>query len=102
MITGLHLGPGQILGFAVSVTLAAELQRIEREGVYARQVLFVESLDLIINTEIRRISLGEARRFGEVHEAVYRELGYELLRIAPGPPDARASHAARLIEAVRS
>jgi predicted ATPase len=75
----------RFLGFQVSELLASELERIEREAIYERRVFLVESLGFVARTAARRISVEDARRFGEVHEAVYRELGYELVRIAPAP-----------------
>ena len=87
------------LGFAPPDALVRELERIQRLGLYERRVLFVESLGFITNTDVRRISLEEARRFGALHEAAYRELGYQLVRIAPASVEARADEVARLIEA---
>ena len=92
------LALARFLGFVVSGPLARELERIEREAVYERRAFLVESLGFITNTEVRRISLQEAQSFGEIHEAAYRELGYELVRIAPGQTNERADVVARLIE----
>ncbi len=79
------------LGFSPSQALQMELSRIEREGVYERRVFFIESLGFMVNTEVRRIGLAEAMRFGELHEVAYREWGYELVHIAPGPVEQRAA-----------
>jgi predicted ATPase len=87
------------LGLAVPEVLTRELERIRREQVYRRQVFFIESLGFMTNTEVRRIGLEEAGRFGELHEGAYRELGYELFRIAPGTPEGRALAVWRAIEA---
>ncbi|MDB5469618.1 MAG: domain ATPase [Caulobacter sp.] len=53
---------------------------------YARQVFFVESLATIVNTSARRISLEDARRFGDLHRQVYADLGFELIDIPPASP----------------
>lgn len=91
------LALARFLGFPVVPALARELDRLEREAVYERRVFFIESLGFITNTDVRRISLEDARRFGQAHEAAYRELGYELVGIAPGPPEGRAEVVAELV-----
>jgi len=93
------LALARFLGHPTPKSLARELGRVQSQAVYQRQVFFVESLGFMTNTEVRRITLEDARRFGEAHEAAYGELGYELVRIAPGTPDARAEAVSRLIEA---
>jgi predicted ATPase len=40
-------------------------------------------------TPVRRISFEESLRFETIHETVYRELGYELVRIPRGRLEAR-------------
>ena len=92
------LALARFLGFPVSDALARELRRIGREAVYEGRVVFVESLSFITHTDVRRIGLEEARRFGEAHEATYRELGYDLIRISPGSVGDRADAVARSIE----
>lgn len=52
----------------------------------SRQVFFVEGLDFIVNTDARRISLDDARRFGALHRQVYADLGFDLVDIAPASP----------------
>jgi predicted ATPase len=89
------------LGFPVSEPLARELERTRTLRIYQAKVFFIESLGVIANTAIRRISLEEAQTFGEMHEVAYREQGYELIRIAPGPAQKRAEAVARLIQSWR-
>ena len=88
----------RFLGFPVSDALAQELERIRRLELYERRVAFVEGLGFIANTAARRVSLEDATAFGALHEAIYRELGYELIRIAPGPPETRADEVQGLME----
>jgi predicted ATPase len=85
------LALARFLGFAVSDALRRELDRIDHEAVYQRRVFLIESLGFMTNTEARRISLEDAARFGCIHEEAYRELGYDLIRIAPGSVEARAA-----------
>lgn len=85
------------LGFPVSPALTSELARIEREGTYQRNVIFVEDLGHIEPTAARRISLEDARRFGLLHRRVYRELGYQLTSIPAAPVEARAAAVAAVV-----
>lgn len=87
------------LGFPPSEDLRRELERIQREEVYDQRVFLVEGLGFIVNTEVRRIDLEEAEAFGRLHEQVYGELGYELVRIAPGAVGDRAAAVADRISA---
>jgi predicted ATPase len=61
------------------------------EGLYQRRVFLTQGLGFITPTAARRISLDDAARFEAVHEQAYRELGYELVPIAPAPPAERAA-----------
>jgi predicted ATPase len=70
-------------------SLAAELAEIAREGFYERRVLFVDHLGFMTPTPVRRISFEDSLRFEAIHEAVYRELGYALIRIPRAPLEAR-------------
>ena len=89
------LALARFLGHPVSPLLRAELARIA--GVYERRVFLVRGLGFVTPTAARRIGLEEALAFERVHEAVYAELGYELVSVAPGPV---AERAAALLSAV--
>ncbi|MPZ21823.1 MAG: AAA family ATPase [Luteitalea sp.] len=52
---------------------------------FSRLVFFVENLGFITPTDARQISLADALRFERVHAEPYEALGYECVRIAPGP-----------------
>jgi len=73
------LALAEFLGRTPPAALAAELARIEREGIYQQRVFFVRGLGFIAPTEARRITLEDAARFEAVHADVYRRLGYELI-----------------------
>lgn len=72
------------LGFPISTVLAAEIDRIAAERIYEKQFFFIENLGFCEPTAARRISFEDSLRFEEVHEDVYRELGYERVRVAAG------------------
>ncbi|WP_299322637.1 AAA family ATPase [Parasphingopyxis sp.] len=71
------------LDVPVPPVLTRLLDRIAAQKLFARRVFLIESLDFIENTAARRIGLDEARRFGALHAALYAELGYECVSVAP-------------------
>lgn len=83
------LALARFLGHPVSPLLRSELVRIE--GLYSRRAFLVQGLGFVTPTPARRISLEDAARFEALHEQAYRELGYELVPIAPAPPAQRAA-----------
>jgi len=94
------LALARFLGHAVSPLLRTELDRIVAEGAYQRRVFLVKGLGFITPTAARRISLDEASAFERVHEEAYRELGFDLVSVEPGPPAERAARVlARITEA---
>jgi len=64
--------------------LSRELQRIETETIYQKDVFFIQHLGFITPTAVRRISFEEALRFERVHEETYHNFGFALVPIAPG------------------
>lgn len=73
------------LGYPISDALARELDQLATEGLYERQVFFIHNLGFVAPTEARRISFEESLRFERIHEETYRNLGFELIDVAPGP-----------------
>jgi predicted ATPase len=84
------LALARYLEFPLSDSLARELRALESDRYYSRRVFFLRNLGFIVNTEARRISFEDTLGFEQVHEAVYRELGYELVFIEPGAVEDRA------------
>ncbi|WUH97788.1 AAA family ATPase [Spirillospora sp. NBC_00431] len=72
------------LGRPTSPALEAELERIDSDGIYERQVLFVRNLGFCEPTQARRISFQESLVFERIHEQSYRAFGYELIDIPAG------------------
>ncbi|MFF4993005.1 AAA family ATPase [Streptosporangium saharense] len=80
------------LGHPVSPVLSHELERVQAQRIYAREVLFVQSLGFVTPTDARRIAYEESLRFEQVHRDAYTSLGYECVPIAPGTlPDRTAA-----------
>jgi predicted ATPase len=73
------------LGHSVGGSLVRELRRIAAEAVFERRVFFIRGLGFVTPTAARRIGPEDALEFEAVHEAVYRELGYELVFVEPAP-----------------
>jgi predicted ATPase len=85
----------RFLALPAPVSLASELADIE--GAFERRVLFVDNLGFMTLTPVRRISFEDSLRFEAVHEQVYRELGYELVRVPRAPLDERVGMIERLV-----
>ena len=77
------------LGYPPPPSLLEELERMEREHIYQRQVFFIDHLGFIEPTEARRISFEEALRFEHIHEETYASFGYDCIHIAPSSPAQR-------------
>nr|WP_326493037.1 AAA family ATPase [Caulobacter sp. SL161] len=90
------LALARFLGHPVSPLLSAELARIDRESVYQRRVFLTQGLGFITPTAARRISLEDAHAFEQVHEAAYRDLGFELV---PIPQDTVENRLRRVLDA---
>jgi predicted ATPase len=79
------LALSRYLGLPVSALLAAEVDRVVRAHVYADEVLFVRNQGFVEPTAARRISFADSLVFEDIHEQAYRELGFELIEVPPGP-----------------
>ncbi|SDK84435.1 Predicted ATPase [Glycomyces sambucus] len=88
------LALARFLGHPVGPVLAAELDRAAAD--YAPTVLFVDLLDTLTPTAVRRISLPEARAFAQVHLDAYTEYGFQIARIPAGTEADRTALALRL------
>ena len=80
----------RFVGLAVPALLAAEVDRVVEDGVYARAVFFVRNQGFVEPTAARRISFADSLVFEEVHERTYRELGFELIEVPAGSLEWRA------------
>ncbi|MEU8615788.1 AAA family ATPase [Actinoplanes sp. NPDC048791] len=81
----------------VPPSLAIEVARVLAEGIYRPRVFFVRLLGFITPTAARRISYADSVRFERFHEQAYREHGFELVDVPPGPPEQRAELIARAV-----
>ena len=71
-----------------TVALARWLGHPEPEiddSLFARDVFLVQPLGFLTPTAVRRISYPDSLRFAAVHADVYRERGFTLIEVPPGP-----------------
>ncbi len=85
------LALARYLDLPVTPLLAAEVTRVTRDRVYERVVFLIRPLGFIEPTAARRISYPDALEFQAVHEAVYREHGFQLVDVEPGPVEQRVT-----------
>lgn len=88
----------QYLGYPPSACLIEEMARIEREGIYQRQVFFLENLGFCQPTAARKISFEESLLFEKIHREIYTALGYHLIEVAP---EAILQRAHRIVEEIK-
>jgi predicted ATPase len=91
------LALAQWLRLPVSEVLQLEIARMLREEVYRREVFFLRSLGFMTATEVRRISLAESMRFGELHEELYLAHGFQLIYVEPASVEQRVGFIRRCI-----
>jgi len=87
------------LGFPISITLADEVERINEEQIYQKQVFFIENLGFCEPTAARKITFEDSLRFEKVHEETYNSFGYECIRVAPQRLSARMEQITRFVSA---
>jgi predicted ATPase len=79
------LALSRFLGHPASPQLARDVDRLLAEGAYEATAFFIRGLGFIRATPARRISLQDSLAFEQVHVQVYRELGFRLIDVPPGP-----------------
>ena len=79
------------LGYPFSPLLIGELERIQTQAIYQKQVFFIRNLGFITATDARRIRFEETVRFEKIHEETYQRLGFELTPIERGSLAERVS-----------
>jgi predicted ATPase len=89
------LALSRYLGYLPSAYLFEEIERMERERIYQRQVFFIENLGFCQPSGARKITFEEALVFEKIHEETYISLGYDLIKIAP---EALAERVHRIME----
>jgi len=83
------LALARFLGFDAPAALRDELGRLREDRVFEPRVMFIDNLGFCEPTAARRISFEDSLKFEAVHLATYAELGFECVRIAAAPIEAR-------------
>jgi predicted ATPase len=96
------LALARFLGRPGTPFLAAEVDRVVRERAQEREVFLIRPIGFVERTAARRISYESSLAFERLHEAVYREHGYEIVDIAPGAVAERAALIAGHLAALAS
>jgi predicted ATPase len=94
------LALARYLGRPPTPLLTGEVARICRDRVFEPAVFLIRPLGFIEPTAARRISYEQSLEFEGVHEAVYREHGFELIDVAPAGVAERAGAIAARIAAL--
>ncbi|HWJ40578.1 MAG TPA: AAA family ATPase [Candidatus Limnocylindrales bacterium] len=87
------------LGFPISITLADEMERIEKAQIYEKQVFFIENLGFCEPSAARKITFEDSLKFEKVHEETYRSFDYECISVAPQDLAARVEQIKRYVSA---
>jgi predicted ATPase len=85
------------LGFPRSQNLLDGLRRVRADNVFENTVLFLKNLGFVTPSAARRITYQETVRFEQIHEQVYRDLGFDLALIAPGSVSERVKQIKRTL-----
>jgi predicted ATPase len=79
------LALSSFLGRPAPDPLTREISRILADGVYDTRVFFIRNQGFVEPTAARRISFEDSLAFERFHERTYRDLGFQLIDVPPGP-----------------
>jgi predicted ATPase len=84
------LALSEFMGRPASGLLRREIERIQSEAVYARDVFLIRDLGFVPGNEVGTMRYEDAVAFAEIHRRVYTEHGYCCVDIPPLPVEERA------------
>lgn len=70
------------LGFKPSLDLMKEIERINKDAIYEKQVFFIDHLGFIENNSVRKITFEDALFFEKIHLESYKKFGYDIIHIS--------------------
>jgi predicted ATPase len=79
------LALSRYLGFRQPPAVDRDIARVLADGAYEASVFFIRNQGFVRATEARRISLEDSLAFEEIHEQVYRDLGFQLIDVPAAP-----------------
>lgn len=85
------LALSRYLGLPGSRLLASEVSRMAAEGLYEPVAFFIRNQGFVQRTAARQISFEDSLIFEQLHEQVYRDLGFRLIEVPAGPLAARVA-----------
>jgi predicted ATPase len=85
------LALSRYLGFRPLPVVERDIARILADGAYEASAFFIRNQGFVRATEARRISLEDSLAFEEIHEQVYRDLGFQLIDVPAAPLADRAA-----------
>ncbi|MEV4728739.1 AAA family ATPase [Saccharopolyspora sp. NPDC049426] len=86
------------LGFTPSRRLTEEVDRVVSTNAYASTVFFVRNQGFVETTAARQIGLEDSLVFEQLHEEMYRELGFRLVDVPAAPLEERAALVRQVVE----
>jgi predicted ATPase len=91
------LALSRYLGLTASRQLVEGISRMLEEGPYEATAFFIRNQGFVKPTAARRISFEDSLTFEQLHEQIYRELGFKLVDVPAGP---LADRAALILQAI--
>lgn len=85
------LALAEFLGHPIPEAILEEARVLASSRWFDGRVFFFEQLAFIVNTDARRITLEDGRRFGDVHAHIYRRFGFQLVSVPVATVAARAN-----------
>ena len=77
------------LNFKPSSDLMQEIERIEKQSIYEKDVFFIDNLGFISNTDARQISFEDSLVFEQLHRDAYQKFGFRCIAIPASSVDYR-------------
>ncbi len=75
------LALAQYLAFTPSPLLLEEIDRIQNNKIYQKEVFFIENLGFITPTDARQITFEETLKFEKIHAQIYEKFGFTLVKV---------------------
>jgi predicted ATPase len=85
------------LGFEPSILLMNEIDRINSNNIYEKNVFFIDNLGFIENTNARKISFEESVKFEKIHLDSYNKFGFKCIHIPKMTVEERANKILNII-----
>jgi predicted ATPase len=70
------------LGFLPSPILTKEIDRIEKDAIFQKEVFFIENLGFCLPSAVRKISFEDSLVFEKLHIETYLSFNYKIIKIA--------------------